>query len=191
MRYVFWTLVVSLLVAASIVRATVVETPLPELQGRYFLEETFARTATFRLQAPPILVHAAWLRLTGTVTVRLVYCDYLPYEPYPYPMGFAAEMPRPTPPGWWDGVTHTSSESGSFELTIQFRPTNAESNWDFLDDGVGELDLWSQGCPVIDLCWPVTQCTEAFVTDAVLVLDAEFRVPVEDTTWGRVKALFE
>jgi hypothetical protein len=57
----------------------------------------------------------------------------------------------------------------------------------------GQADIKVVGVPseYPDICYPVSASPTLTVTEAVLIVDAEFPVPVEATTWGRIKALFE
>jgi hypothetical protein len=190
MRRVYVVAVIMLLLSAPGVKATIVEIPLPELGGRYFLYDTFRRSCTFQLPQRPAMVHGAWLHLTGVATIRLTDCGYDPFEPYPERVDFVPTMPDPTTGGGWGGQAFTPPESGPFELTIEFH-TASGASWRFLEDTVGEIELVGIGWSILDLCYPLTEWSEAFVEQAVLVFDAEFPIPVEENTWGSIKALFE
>ncbi len=180
---------VMLFLTVSFAVATVVEVPLPELAGRYFLYETYQRSSSFELSRPPEIVHSGSLRLVGAFTVRQTWCAIYPSERYPEPFRFEASMPDPSTGGAW-GSGLNSTESVAFDLTIPF-DAYSDASWGFLEDATGEIILAGHGCPILDSCWPVTECSEAFVEQAYLVLDAEFPVPVDESTWGRIKALFD
>jgi hypothetical protein len=174
---------------AGLARASIVEIPLPELRGRYYLYDTYQRTAPFGVLPIPAVVHGASLRLVGTLTIRLTYCGIYPSEPYPETFLFQATMPDPTTTGTW-GSGFISNADGSFDRTVVFA-SRGGATWAFLQGGTGEVTLFGEGCPEVDLCWPVTFCSEAFVEDAYLVIDAEFPIPIHESTWGGIKALFE
>jgi hypothetical protein len=170
----------------GVAAATVVEVPLAELSGRYYDTETYQRTAPFHLLPIPVAVHSASLRLVGTLTIRLTYCDF---DPFPQMFVFEANLPDPTTGGTW-GAGLISDANGSFDQSIVFS-TRSGASWEGLETGIGEVILSGTGCPVVDGCWPLTLCSEAFVDQAYLVVDAEFPIPVGEATWGRIKALFE
>ena len=164
------------------------EIPLPDLAGRYFVNETYQRSCLFSLPGHPAIIESASLRLVGTATIRMTWCDIYPSDPYPEPFGFWATMPDATTGGSWGAGAHRT-ESGAFDVTVPFA-SYAGATWGFLDGGTGTVTLGGSGCPILDGCWPVTDCSEAYVEQAFLVLDGEFPIAVEETTWGRVKALF-
>jgi hypothetical protein len=170
----------------GVAAATVVEVPLPELSGRYYDTETYQRTAPFHLLPIPVAVHSVSLRLVGTLTIRLAYCDF---DPFPTMFAFEANLPDPATEGAW-GAWFGSDANGSFDQSIVFS-TRSGASWGGLETGFGEVTLSGMGCPVVDGCWPLTLCSEAVVEEAYLVVDAEFPIPVGEATWGRIKALFE
>jgi hypothetical protein len=188
MRKIGFVVALAILFTSQLAAATVVEIPLPDLGGRYFLYETYQRSCLFSLPGHPAIIHSASLRLVGTATIRMTWCAIYPSEPYAELFGFGATMPDATTGGAW-GAGLSRAESGAFDLMVPFAPYSGAS-WGFLDDGTGEVTLSGGGCPILDSCWPVTECSEANVEQAFLVLDAEFPIPVEQSTWGRVKALF-
>jgi hypothetical protein len=189
MRKIGLVIVLVMFSGAQVAAGTVVEVPLPDLAGRYFIYEVYQRDCVFSLAVVPEVVHGAWLRLVGTATLRLTDCCLYPFEPYLEPFIFEGRMADTMTGGAW-GCGLGRFESGAFDLTVPFAAW-AGASWGFLlDDGVGEVQLAGDGCPKVDSCWPVTECSEAYVEQAFLVLDAEFPIPVEESTWGRIKALF-
>jgi hypothetical protein len=170
------------------VQAEVVEIALPQLEGQYGAGDTWGRGTSFQLPQPPLAVHGAWLRLIGTVNVREVKC--VGSAAVPRPVYFDASMRDYASGGWWGVWQATPEDSGEFELTAQFMP-NYEPTWDFLSDGTGEMGLVAHSCPESDNCWPVTTCSDAVLTEVVFIVSADFPVPIEPTTWGRIKALYD
>jgi hypothetical protein len=188
MRRTWFLVAISLCCVVGWAVGAVVEIPLPDLAGRYYLYDVFQRTCAFELSQPPTVVHSASLRLVGTATVRMAWCGFGSMEPYPEAFRLFATMPDSETGGAW-GSSLWTTDSGAFDVSLLFEPRSG-ATWAFLEDATGEVSVNSMGCPVLDSCWPVTLCSEAFIEQAFLVLDAEFPVPVDESTWGRIKALF-
>ena len=80
---------------------------------------------------------------------------------------------------------------GRFEWRAQFRPSPHTTTWSFLMDGEADISLFGAPAGLVGLCWPVSSPPTAVVEEAVLIVDAEYAVPVEATSWGRIKALYD
>jgi hypothetical protein len=189
MRRSWFLVAISLCCVSRWAAGEVVEIPLPELTGQYINYELNRRTCSFELSKAPTVVHGASLRLVGTATVRMSWCGFGSMEPYPETIWLFATMPDTETGAAW-GNAMGAAESGAFDVTLPFQTTSG-ATWAFLNDKTGQIEVDAIGCPIVDLCWPVTICSEAFVEQAVLVLDAEFPVPVDESTWGRIKALYQ
>ena len=187
MRFIPLVVAMLMLVPGLGVQAEVVEIALHQLEGRYGEYDIWGRGSSFQLPQRPIVVHDVWLRLIGTVNVREVQCEGSPS--FPAPVSFDVTMRDYTSGGWWGVWPVTPTESGEFELTVRFLPQH-EPTWDFLSDGTGEIGLLASSCPESDSCWPVTTCSDAVLTEVVLIVNADFPVPTEGMTWGRIKALY-
>ena len=81
--------------------------------------------------------------------------------------------------------------AGTFGWTAEFRPSPHTTTWGFLMDGEAELTLCGAPIGLVGLCWPIGASPTAIVSEAVLIIDAEFPVPTEKSTWGRIKAIFD
>ncbi len=184
-RVVLALLGVSFLVVSA--GATIVEVPLPNLRGSYGNWST--RIATFTLPNPPTVVHGASIRIRGISQVRWMECGYWTNGPFLEPVQFEVRLGDDTDLLSWTGWDLSPKESGEFELTIPLEPFR-DATWDFLNDAKAEVRVIAVGCPIVDLCWPLTECSSADITEGTLLLDAEIPIPVEPSTWGRVKALF-
>jgi hypothetical protein len=167
--------------------------PLPELTGEYPGATPTTRTASFDLGVAPTLVRGAKISLVGGATVGVLTCpDEITLEPREFPWVFEldATMNDAATGGFWISSGTTSSEGGPFEtLRAFYRIFGA--GWTFLNDGTGQVDLRVVPTGYIAECIPTVVPVVAIVTEAYLVLDAEFPVPVETTTWGQIKALYE
>lgn len=186
-KRVFAVVVLAMLIGAN-AGATIVEIPLPDLLGTYPLNEQEAeRTASFVLPTTPTAINGVWFRLAGTQQVGEIMCES--GGPYPWPMDFLAALSDPTLPGQWLSFSPMPEVTGPFEWTAAFISYSQGMTWDFLLDGEDDITLWGLPMALVGLCWGIVSPT-AEVTEAVLIIDAEFPVPVESSTWGRVKALF-
>ena len=93
--------------------------------------------------------------------------------------------------GTWYASDTMPEEDGSFEWTATFRPRILQSpTWDFLLDGEGEIMVWGSPLAMIAICSETIPPPSAFVSDATLIIDADFTSPTESATWGRIKALY-
>jgi hypothetical protein len=171
----------------------IVEVPLPGLHGAY--PEEGSRTASFQLEQEPTVIHSAWIRIAGGATVgemecQLEYRDSTWTYTQPVAFGFLASMTDTVSGGHWICHGQSSDVPGRFTSTYEFfgilHPT-----WEFLMDGEGEISLggYAMG-PALESCWMNTPDPTALVDEVVLILDLDFRVPLEQTTWGRIKKLF-
>ncbi len=174
---------VIVLAFAQVTVAEIVQIPLTGLLGSY----PAVRTATFQLPDEPIIVRGAALKLSGEAIVGADSCEW--GGPYPWPTQFNARF-LDTPGGTWYASGGTPELSGPFETNSSFYALLGDPTWDFLADGQGELTLFGGPYILVGLCWEITQPL-ATVADAVLFVDADFPVPAEPTSWGRIKALFD
>jgi hypothetical protein len=182
-----------LLLVADIASAETLEVQLPQLVGLYSKDGTLGRSASFQLGKIPTTVLQVEVRISGTVNLGQYQCDFGtgPGEaPYPYNgIIFSMQMPDTVADYWWFGGA-ISGNGGQFEHTIVFNAlTGHPVTWDFLKAGYGEIQFgagpynpWVECSAVV---WP-----EATVKEAVLIVEGDFVVGVEKSTWGNIKALF-
>lgn len=179
--------------AFCVAQAEIVELPLPStLHGVYTCEFSATRSAEFTLKPMPAVVRSVSIRLRGETNVRQWFCDLDP--PFDLPVELYVFMPDPVTGGEWYTHGVAASETGPFDITLKFYPYwpahLGQPTWDFLCAGGGSVVLWGDGAPIIDICWPIGELSTAYVSGAVLVIDGDFPIPVEPTTWGRIKSLF-
>jgi hypothetical protein len=175
------------LVAAS-AHATVIAIPLPGLLGTYPVDEqNTTRTVTFQLPDPPTIVRGASLRVSGTTEVGLILCDG---KLYPWPTSLTAYM-EDTPSHYWFADEGMPFTAGAFSWTAAFQAVPPSgSTWDFLLDGTAEINLWGEPSGFILICSPASPSPTLTVTEAVLIIDGDFPIATETSTWGRIKALY-
>jgi hypothetical protein len=162
------------------------------LHATYVCQPTVSRSADFTLDPGPAVVHSVSIRVRGETHVRQWFCDLDP--PFDLPVSLVAFVPDPVTGGGWYTYGATSYETGPFDITLKFVPYwpahFGQPTWDFLLGGHGSVELYGDGAPIIDICWPIGELSDATVTGVSLVIDGEFAVPVESVTWGRIKSLF-
>jgi len=175
------------LVAFADANAGILEIPLPDLLGPYPISMSSGeRTASFSFPAPSA-IHSVSLRVSGTAIVGELFCDG---ASSPYPIEIFGYM-VPDESGWWSAEEPMPLVDGAFTWTAQFHSSPAIGpTWGFLMDGAGEIILYGGPPPIVGLC-SILSNPSANVTEAVLIIDAGFTVPVEITTWGQIKAVYE
>ena len=195
--YKIQTLRIALLttiVCVSGLHAEIVEIPLPGLHGFYPGDSPVTREALFSLDRPIEYVHGAWLKLAGGATVGAFECwdDYIggPCCRTAVVIAFTATMRDSTTGGFWIAGGNSMPEPGPFDSKQGFFPI-LHPTWDFLLDGEGIITLVGYPTePALDECYMITPYPDAIVDEVILILDVDFRVPVESSTWGSIKALY-
>lgn len=169
--------------------AEVVEVPLPALQGRYYLEDIVERSASFQMERVPISISGASIRISGTLIIGEMYCENPSgiMLPEPYPINFVAYMSDSVTGDVWYAGEISPLVSGEFEIAMPFMELHG--TWQFLLDGQGTVKFAGPPVMIIMLCSPASW-PDAIVTSAALLVDGEFPVAAENTTWGGIKGLF-
>ena len=188
-RVVLWSL--AGLVAFSGAEAEIINVPLAGLNGVYTCQPSPSRTAVFTLRSVPVVVRSVSIKLSGETTVRQWFCDLDP--PFDLPVTLYAAIPDPLTGGVWYTYGVAAPVTGPFEIERRFVPYAPEyfgqPTWDFLRTG-GNVGVYGGGAPIIDICWSIGELSSATVTSASLLIDGDFPIPVEPTTWGHIKSLF-
>ena len=172
--------------------AEIVQVQLPELQGRYFTEDTISRCAAFQIDPAPFSIAGVSIRLTGTHNYGEIWCEAGAgiSVPQPYPVAFHGSIPDAVNGDWWMASFPGEMPSGDFEITMPFVELYGwHVTWDFLLAGYGEVRLDGPGAGFLLICTPMIW-PEATITDAVLLVDGEFPVSTKTGTWGSIKALY-
>ena len=180
--------VLLLLVSAAPALAVVIEIPLPALNGSYGAE----RTVPLVLPAAPSVIYGASFRVTGTAQVGSLICYNTQTGNYDLPAVWPAEVFIYAHDGshsksWY--LDELVGTTGPIALEKVARPLSG-ANWNFLLDGVGAVTFHGGGAGYITICSSTSAPPTVTVTEAVLILDAEFPVAIESSTWGRIKALY-
>lgn len=182
-------LAVALALVSATARAIPVEIPLPSLLGAYPPE----RTIPIHLPFTPTVIHGASFRISGVAQTGTLLCYNAetgnwdievvwPVEVFAY-VHDGAHYPFWSVTGWVE-------VSGAFSLEEPCGPHPSNATWDFLRDGTGYVTLHAGGANYPAVCGAASPTPTATIADAVLIVDAEFPVPVGTSTWGRIKALY-
>jgi hypothetical protein len=174
----------SLLLLAAQSHAAVIEIPLPALLGSY---QNTARSATIVLPAQPSVIYGASLRVSGSTVLGQLDCFGEPPGIQPQPMDLWGEMHDGSGRYWFVSDHSAMQAGGAFTWTQPFEKTPASTTWAFLMDGVGDITL--NGFDPYTWC-NVRSSVSGGITEAVFIIDAEFPVAVEQSTWGKIKALY-
>jgi len=165
--------------------------PLPGIEGRYsFPERTYGRNMHFELDRIPVSVNRVWIHITGVFSFGETWCNTSGTLEGPYPQGveYLAEM-KDTISGKWFYASSVPSQSGVFEYTSQFKNFYGQTaSWDFLMAGYGNLYM-NINFGLIPECW-VTIWPEGTLGTAELIIEGDFPVAVDQSTWGSIKSLF-
>ena len=180
--------------------ATKVEIPLPQLSGHYDQASYWpTRQMTFRFDRLPIDISGVSIKLQGFYDPGYWYCDFgVPFSfPVAWPIRFLATMSDSVTGGVWRaerviyGLNYGMDLSPfDFVTTVAFLPQNGAS-WDFLRAGRGSLllnarpEAMSGGGLSCNSRYP-----KANVYIATLIVDADYQIGTEQSTWGSIKALF-
>lgn len=195
MRHILLIVGVLAFNAVDAMPAEIVEVQVPQLIGSYCMDSSCVNNhhVHFGLSRHPLAVYHVWLHLSGTVTVGEYMCDFyggMPEGPYPYRMDFLASM-RDTVGGyWWMAEQWSSEQSGHFEITIPFRELYGwPVTWDFLRAGYGSFGFSAGPQGTLVDCWHLVW-PNATIDEAALIIEGEFEVAVESSTWGSIKSLY-
>jgi hypothetical protein len=173
-------------------RTTSVEIPLSELSGSY---NSATRQTTFRFDRVPVEIYGASLKLQGWTDPGSWYCDCGTLPVLAWRTEFTATMSDSTTGGVWradslvgDGP-FDDRPPFDFEVVIPFMSTNGAS-WTFLEAGRGTLFLGGVPAHVTScgVCFGVAPKAKVYLV--TLIVDADYQIGTNSSTWGSIKALF-
>ena len=181
-------------------RAEVLEIPLSNALGTYprsgdWPTGDYASVDTVTFGGPRANVLSAQIRIEGSMNASQLSCclTYVCPDTVPWGMVFDLIMKRIGDPGYsweqnWRGSFY-HEEAGVFDITADVRRTGGFSQ---LQSG-DRVSLNSFFGPMgfVAMCselWPAPYGT---VLGATLLLDVEYVVATENSTWGRIKSIYE
>ena len=141
-------------------------------------------TTQFSLVIDPDAILSASIRLHG----NLPWPSYMNCGGY-NGIIFTLQMPATT--GTWD-VEFYVDQRVNFQRVYPFQSADG-ATWDFLADGNGSVSCSGVAGPLPPGCGYIHGgcCPMGEVTYASLLFEYDASVPVEITTWGRIKALYQ
>jgi hypothetical protein len=196
MKYIFLAACFLIPFALDSANATKIEIPLPELSGSYttdFLVRRITRDMIFRFDRIPINIYSVSIKLQGFTAPGYWWCDWT--EPFHMArrVYFTATMSDSVTGGLWRAKSLIGGQFDfapfEFSVTITFLPLEGAS-WDFLEAGRAYLALSGEPEPVSGSLGCVSTYPEVNLYLATLIVDADYQIGVEPSTWGSIKALF-
>ena len=163
--------------------------PLPELNG-FYSDSVITRTVHFKLLRIPTEVYDVSIRLFGFADTGLLECEG-PYGQMiqgPWHTKYNISMLDQTSGQKWLANFAYEDSSSALDTTRTFW-SNTGASWEFLKSGHGELTLEWYPLGIILLCWVIRE-PDVAIYNAYLIIDGEFRVPTENTTWGVIKSIY-
>jgi hypothetical protein len=162
-----------------------VEIPLPGLCGEYADWSIESRVDTFRLDRIPTDIYDVYIRLSGTTSEGMYWCDAIWY-PLWYKLEFGAIMDDPLTGGSWE-----TAIGRRFELEIPFETTTG-ATWDFIksDKCIVELQVGHALLVCGGLSMVIDEPASAFIDSVTIVIEADFQVGVRKSSWSKIKALY-
>jgi hypothetical protein len=176
-------LALTICVEPTLAEEAILEVPVLDLVGLY--SDGVAPVSTlFPLTISPSALLSASIRLQGN----------LPWPSYTYGCGyngviFTLELPAAT--GSWEAEFYVDHRV-NFEVIAPLASIGG-ATWDFLSDGEGAVICSGVARPLPPGCAYCHGCCCPIgeVTYASLLFKYDTSVPVEITTWGRIKSLYE
>lgn len=177
----------------------ILQFPLSNALGDYPRAGTWPSGAyvfydTVAYKGPKARVLSVRTSLTGEIELGLLSCciSYICPDTVTWAMSAETWAKRIGDPGelWnnhWAGWTQIPDEGSYIVLT------NLISDNGFTILGAGDRIVVRQSLAPdghVDLCSEITPAPTGLISGAYLLLDVEYLTPVEDMTWGGIKALY-
>jgi hypothetical protein len=178
-----------LLVVAGLANAEIYEYELPDLTGPSTNGE---QMTTLVYDGAAGTVNSLTLLIEGTVDVLgLIVCEsVVPPDTSVWPLGPGSRLLKAGDTGYWYGGGEMLDALGPFADSW----THNTFNGGFPGLVAGDtIEVYLCFCPtvLVGLCSPITAPTAGTATSVTLAIDVAPIVPVEDSTWGRIKGLYD
>ena len=157
-------------------------------------------TETFYIDRIPQDIQRVSVRLVGELYPELCSCDaWLPLGYVPNRLIYEAAILDSASGGTWEARLYT----GYYCTGIDWDPiepfdieaelvTSTGATWGMLESGWGEITLRTCACYGCGgLSCARTGYTSAIVTEAYLIIEADFNVGTEYTSWGAINDLLK
>ena len=180
------------------IHAETLEIALPNLAGLYDVDGVTCRQDTFHLSKSPTRVDSVWIQLSG-IHQGSMYCCEDGASCGPWSVIIKAIIPDTMTPDTWVAKEYAPwcerilpvPPPCDFEAySIPFFTYNV-ATWDFLMALQGAVTLDCKPYePTNPHCYVLPYAPYVDITAAVLVIEGEFSVAVEESSWGAIKALY-
>jgi hypothetical protein len=188
MKTVAWFAFALCVSLVSTVSAEVFEFELPDLAG---MTAGTNVTTAFVYDGPDGNVNSIMARVIGDVHyIGRVECFTEPPDTSDWPLDFGTALRKPGETGYWTGWPDFLDQVGPFDRTYGHNTYSGGfttvSNGDTI-----QVDAHFLPAALVGICHPITPPPTGTVSRALILLDVSAPVPVEESTWGRIKALYE
>jgi hypothetical protein len=190
-RHSFFIFLLTLILSipgAGYAQTVFLEIPFPQFTGAYDVNNFGESSASVPFPYDPAEITSVSVRISGSTTLGVLHCADQPDSPWPIEI-IASMSNYPLDELW---MAHPSGflEEGSFDLVLPFETfPNRPQTWNLLDDGNGVLRFFIAPAAMIGICSGVVEPT-AVIEEFVLVFEMNSVVPVDRTTWDRIKAQY-
>lgn len=173
----------------ALATAQIVEVPLPEFLGDYPVGEIGYHSTTFVFNMDPANIRSVSVRVSGTVATGLFHCGPGEDQVWPLQLGFICSDYDLLE--YWQALPAEHFDDGMFSCTLKFESTGAMSpTWNMFGDGTAEISMIAGPTWLLEHCTG-TETPTATITEVVVILDMESLIPVQESRWGAVKALYK
>lgn len=180
-------LVLAVVCVSSAESAEIVEVPLPSLVGTYDFPAHVSRSADFVLDRIPTQVYRVSVRLSGVTVTGSAICVGI--DAFPYCSRIMTSMKDPINLATWSKYQLMPDHFCEISMDLELEKTEeSPATWDFLQQGFGSVSVGITayvllpGCIVID--YPVET-----ISEATLLIEADWILAAEGDTWGAIKSL--
>lgn len=185
MRLKIWLILILLLAAFHPSKSAVLIIPVPELEDAYFGPSGLTRSAEFFLPSNPVIIELVSIAIWGKLQPGEANCGYGVVD---YGMDYSVYMVDSLTGGMWTTHLYSNPFPGDFFDRSGFTAQH-NASWDCLMDGQGEVTIYGYPDDAFGGCTIHTYPLTAL--DSVRIyISGEFSTPVEQTTWGRIRALY-
>ena len=196
MRLIFLVILLNMLIVSG-VKAETYTIILDEIVGEYpYIDEnekiSAERSQIFTYPGPAAKIKTIRIYLEGTASAgSLSCCDWM-CDTTAWYIDASAFLERVNKPGLWLGGYYGSVE-GPFSGPGGLYPLPGTGNsFGVLEAGERlEYDQYFGPSGYILMCSPITEPPGGEITSARIEITVDIIVPVENTTWGRIKSLYE
>lgn len=182
-----FVILISIICISSAESSEIVNIPLSELHGVYEYPAHLSRSAHFELDRIPDEIYKVSLKVSGTSQVGTAMCSY-PDE-FPYKIEILTSAQDPLNSTFWFQAVMQPDYDSDIEIDLIFvKSAESEATWDFLKLGEGNVNLGMSLIPLLPGCIIIDFPTMT-ISEAILIIEADWALQAEGTTWGRIKAL--